>query len=109
MGNPPLAEKGNFIHVYDFRVKPGTSAEFIRMFPLTFLSSSFVKPENMTSAWLRKVAEWNPFTIVTNAARALYGGTPVGDTVWQSIVFAIAITVVFSFLAVRKFKSAASH
>lgn len=32
MGNPPLAEKGNFIHVYDFRVKPGTSAEFIRLF-----------------------------------------------------------------------------
>ena len=32
MGNPPLAEKGNFIHVYDFRVKPGTGAEFIRLF-----------------------------------------------------------------------------
>lgn len=90
-------------------VEAANSAGFIWMFPLTFLSSAFVKPENMTSAWLRKVAEWNPFTIVTNAARALYGGTPVGDTVWQSIVFAIAITVVFSFLAVRKFKSAASH
>ena len=90
-------------------VEAANSAGFIWMFPLTFLSSAFVKPENMTSAWLRKVAEWNPFTIVTNAARALYGGTPVGDTVWQSIVFAVAITVVFSFLAVRKFKSAASH
>ena len=89
-------------------VEAANSAGFIWMFPLTFLSSAFVKPENMTSAWLRKVAEWNPFTIVTNAARALYGGTPVGDTVWQSIVFAIAITVVFSFLAVRKFKTA-SH
>jgi len=32
MGNPPLAEKGNFIHIYDFRVKPGTGAEFIRLF-----------------------------------------------------------------------------
>ncbi len=32
MENPPLAEKGNFIHVYDFRIKPGTSAEFIRLF-----------------------------------------------------------------------------
>ena len=89
-------------------VEAANSAGFIWMFPLTFLSSAFVKPENMTSAWLRKVAEWNPFTIVTNAGRYLYSGKPVGDTVWQSVVFAIAITVVFSFLAVRKFKTA-SH
>ncbi len=32
MGNPPLAEKDNHIHVYDFRVKPGSGAEFIRLF-----------------------------------------------------------------------------
>lgn len=32
MGNPPLAEKGNFIHIYDFRVKPGMADEFIRRF-----------------------------------------------------------------------------
>jgi quinol monooxygenase YgiN len=28
----PLASKGNFVHVYDFRVKPGTGDEFIRLF-----------------------------------------------------------------------------
>ena len=28
----PLAAMGNFIHVYDFRVKPGTGDEFIRLF-----------------------------------------------------------------------------
>ena len=89
-------------------VEAANSAGFIWMFPMTFVSSAFVPTENMTP-WLRHVAEWNPFTIVTNAARALYGGTPIGDTVWQSIVFAVAITVVFAFLAVRKFKSAASH
>jgi hypothetical protein len=27
-----LAEKGNFFHVYDFRVKPGTGEEFIAQF-----------------------------------------------------------------------------
>ena len=27
-----LAKKGNFFHVYDFRVKPGTADEFIRLF-----------------------------------------------------------------------------
>ena len=28
----PLASKGHFIHVYDFRVKPGRGEEFIRLF-----------------------------------------------------------------------------
>jgi hypothetical protein len=28
----PLATKGNFMHVYDFRVKPGAGDEFIRLF-----------------------------------------------------------------------------
>jgi hypothetical protein len=32
MAMVPLASKGNFLHVYDFRVKPGTGAEFIRLF-----------------------------------------------------------------------------
>ena len=27
-----LAQMGNFFHVYDFRVKPGTADEFIRLF-----------------------------------------------------------------------------
>ncbi len=27
-----LCQAGNFVHVYDFRVKPGTGAEFIRLF-----------------------------------------------------------------------------
>src|SRR5215472_1978340 len=28
----PLATKGNYFHVYDFRVKPGHSDEFIELF-----------------------------------------------------------------------------
>jgi hypothetical protein len=28
----PLGSKGNFVHVYDFRVKPGTGERFIRLF-----------------------------------------------------------------------------
>ena len=44
-----------------------------------------------------------------NASRYLYSGKPVGDTVWQSIAFAVAIAVVFSFLAVQKFKHSASR
>ncbi|MCK8786820.1 antibiotic biosynthesis monooxygenase [Roseomonas sp. NAR14] len=32
MANAPLANKGNFLHIYDFRVIPGREAEFIRLF-----------------------------------------------------------------------------
>ena len=28
----PLATKGNYFHIYDFRVKPGTGEEFIKLF-----------------------------------------------------------------------------
>ncbi len=28
----PLAEKGNFFHIYDFYVKPGSGEEFVRLF-----------------------------------------------------------------------------
>ncbi len=28
----PLASKGNFFHIYDFRVKPGTGEKFLREF-----------------------------------------------------------------------------
>jgi hypothetical protein len=32
MALEPLAKKGHFFHVYDFRVKPGSGEEFIRLF-----------------------------------------------------------------------------
>lgn len=32
MAMQPLAKKGNYFHVYDFRVKPGTAERFIALF-----------------------------------------------------------------------------
>ncbi len=32
MANLPLAQLGNFLHVYDFRVKPGSGDRFIELF-----------------------------------------------------------------------------
>ncbi|MHB1138957.1 MAG: ABC transporter permease [Microthrixaceae bacterium] len=85
-------------------VEAANSAGFIWMFPLTFISSAFVATETMPG-WLQKVADVNPFTVVTNASRALYNGKPVGDTVWQSVLWAVGITVVFAVLSFRKFSS----
>lgn len=86
-------------------VEAANSAGFIWMFPMTFISSAFVSTETMP-AWLQPIAEHNPFTVVTNATRALYNGKPPGDDLWLSVLWAIGITVVFSTLSFRKFTSA---
>lgn len=89
-------------------VEAANSAGFIWMFPLTFVSSAFVDTRNMTP-WLRRVADVNPFTLATNAARALYNGGDPGDAVWQSLLWAAAITVVFATLTIHRFTSTASR
>jgi ABC transporter DrrB family efflux protein len=89
-------------------VEAANSAGFLWMFPMTFVSSAFVDPANMPG-WLQPIANNNPFTIVTNAARALYNGRDAGSDLWVALAWAIGITVVFAFLAIRKFNSAASR
>ncbi len=87
-------------------VEAANSAGFMWMFPLTFVSSAFVSTESLTP-WLRRVADANPFTIATNAARALYNGRDPGDSVWQALLWAAGITLVFAVLAFRRFSRAA--
>lgn len=86
-------------------VEAANSGGFLWMFPLTFVSSAFVDPSSMPD-WLEPVADANPFTKVTNASRALYNGNPVGSLAWQSLAWSVGIIVVFSFLAMRKFRNA---
>lgn len=78
------------------------SAGFIWMFPMTFVSSAFVDPSTFPAV-LEPFARANPFTIVTNAARALYNGNPVGDDAVYSLLWSLAIIVVFAGLSIRKF------
>ncbi|MGD9792559.1 MAG: ABC transporter permease [Acidimicrobiia bacterium] len=89
-------------------VEAANSAGFIWMFPLTFVSSAFVDTRTMTP-WLRRIADNNPFTIATNAARALYSGNDVGDTVWQTLAWIAGIIIVFSVLSIRTFRKSASR
>jgi ABC-2 type transport system permease protein/oleandomycin transport system permease protein len=88
-------------------VEAANSAGFIWMFPLTFVSSAFVDPENMTS-WLQPIAEHNPFTYLVNASRGLYNGYDTGNDVWISIAWALGIIIVFAVLASRKFARSTS-
>lgn len=88
-------------------VEAANSAGFMWMFPLTFVSSAFVDPSSMPG-WLQPIADNNPFTIVTNATRALYNGRDAGSDLWVALAWAIGITVVFALLSARKFASSAA-
>ncbi len=81
---------------------------FITVFPLTFISSIFVPSETMPAA-LQWFAEINPFTIITDAIRALWLGTPAGDNVWLGFVWAIGLIVVFAPMAVWRYRKAAGR
>ena len=78
---------------------------FTILFPVTFVSSAFVPPETMPS-WLQPIAEYNPFTTMVDAARALFVGTPAGNDVWGAVVWALVITGVFSVLSVWRYRRA---
>jgi ABC transporter DrrB family efflux protein len=78
---------------------------FTILFPITFVSSAFVPVDSMPG-WLQPFAEHNPFTTMVDAARALFVGTPAGNDVWLSILWAIAITAVFSALSVWRYRRA---
>jgi ABC-type multidrug transport system permease subunit len=100
------------------------SLGFILIFPLTFVSSAalgasgprrlvrrrwrapcFVPVESMPAA-LQAFAEVNPFTIVVNAMRSLFLGAPAGNDVWGAVAWSLAITAVFAFLSVQRYKRA---
>jgi ABC transporter DrrB family efflux protein len=76
---------------------------FTILFPVTFVSSAFVPPETMPG-WLQPVAEYNPFTTMVDAARALFVGTPAGNDVWGAVVWAVVITAVFGALSVWRYR-----
>ncbi|MFD7904236.1 ABC transporter permease [Kitasatospora sp. NPDC059722] len=91
-----------------------TSAGLIWLFPLTFVSNAFV-PVSSMPGWLQGVAYWNPFSATVQACRDLFGNQvgPV-DSAWPmqhaalvSLAWSVLITAVFSWLSVRKYRSAA--
>ena len=84
---------------------------FTVMFPLTFIANTFAPTDNMPPV-LRFLAEWNPVSALTQAARELWGnGPPAPDTAswalqnapFMTVVWAIVITAVFAPLALRAF------
>ncbi len=94
------------------------NASFILLFPLTFIANTFV-PTNDFPTVLRVIAEWNPVSTLTQAARQLFGNTspqlPPPD-VWSmqhpatyTLLWIAGILLVFVPLATRQYKRAASR
>ena len=91
-----------------------TSAGLVWLFPLTFISNAFV-PVSTMPGWLQAVAYWNPFSATVQAVRDLFGNLPPGPgpTEWPmqhaigvSIGWSVLIVALFSWLSVRKYRSA---
>jgi ABC transporter DrrB family efflux protein len=81
---------------------------FTILFPITFISSAFVQVETMPD-WLRWFAENNPFTHMVDAVRALFVGTPAGNSVWLAFAWGLVITIVFAVLSVWRYRRAVSR
>ncbi|MEV5954147.1 ABC transporter permease [Streptomyces sp. NPDC051987] len=94
-----------------------TSGGLIWLFPLTFISNAFVDANKMP-AFLRHIAEWNPFSATVQASRELFGNLPPGfqaSDAWPmqhpvvaSLIWSVLIIALFRTLAVRKYRSAAA-
>lgn len=73
------------------------------LMPLQFGSSIFAPPSTMPG-WLQSFTDYNPLSNLADAARALINGAPVGNSVWMTLAWSLAITAVTMPLAVRKFR-----
>jgi ABC-2 type transport system permease protein len=94
------------------------NASFVVIFPLTFVANTFVPISTLHGPW-RTFAEWNPVSAVTEAARQLFGniapGTPPFDS-WAlrhpatyTLVWALAILIIFVPLTTRQFRRSVSR
>ncbi|MEV0645146.1 ABC transporter permease [Phytomonospora sp. NPDC050363] len=73
--------------------------------PLSFTSSAFVRTDTLPSAlqfWAEKI---NPITAIADSVRALLDGTPVGNSVVVTLIWAAGLALVFFPLAMRAYRA----
>nr|MDT0657958.1 ABC transporter permease [Micromonospora sp. DSM 115978] len=67
------------------------------------LLSGILLPLAFAPVWLRRVADWNPFSWTVDAARALFNGDVGADVVWQGLLITTVLAVVAVLWAGRLF------
>ncbi|TAK68663.1 MAG: ABC transporter permease [Actinomycetota bacterium] len=107
---------GTWVGMLVPNTETANTAGFIWLFPVTFISSAFVPIEGMPS-WLQPVAEWNPVSAASLAARELFGnptGLP-GDswpmthaTLW-TVLSSLILLLIFVPLSVRRYRGATAR
>jgi ABC-type polysaccharide/polyol phosphate export permease len=82
----------------------------ILVWPVSFLSNTFVAPSTMPS-WLGTIAEWNPLSSTAAASRELFGNRTWGGDSWvaehatlMAIAWPVLIIAIFFPLSVRRFQ-----
>jgi ABC transporter DrrB family efflux protein len=94
------------------------NASFIFIFPITYIANTFVQAERLPSV-LRHIAEWNPVSAVTLAARELFGNTsplqpapdvwPLQHPVLASLGWVVIFLLIFVPLANYQYKRAVAR
>jgi ABC transporter DrrB family efflux protein len=94
------------------------NASFIFLFPITYIANTFVQSERLPSV-LRHIAEWNPVSAVTLAARELFGNTsplqsppdvwPLQHPVLASLGWVVIFLLIFVPLANYQYKRAVAR
>jgi oleandomycin transport system permease protein len=77
---------------------------FTAMFPIVFASGILVPIQTMPG-WLQVFARWNPMTLLSQACRGLMTGGAVAAPAGKTLLWALAILVVFAPLAARTYRS----
>lgn len=75
----------------------------VLMFPLTFGSNVYVLPDTMPG-WLQAWAEVNPISHAATTLRGLMSGTPIGNSVWWTFGWTVALTLLLAPLAIRAYR-----
>jgi ABC-2 type transport system permease protein len=70
--------------------------------PLMLLSGTLL-PLALAPLWLRRVADWNPYSWAVAGMRALFGGHPGAPAVWQGLVVMAGLMVVSLAWSARAF------
>ncbi|WP_026416807.1 ABC transporter permease [Actinomadura oligospora] len=80
---------------------------FVVIFPLSFLSTAFIKSTHGIPDWLAWVIRNNPVTQLVEAMRGLLLGGPVLDHAVVALAWGLGITLIFAPLSLRAFKQRA--
>ena len=80
------------------------NAGFMGIFPLTFLSNVFVKP-NTLPAGLEAFVDVNPISSLVSASRGLMAGDAAGGDIAVAVGTAAALTAVFGPLTTRLYRT----